>query len=65
MTADTSQSASMMSHCVQARYRTPRPQYAVVADGRVVGLVSIGDLVKAVIEEQQYELDQLQRYITS
>ncbi|MGY1458932.1 MULTISPECIES: CBS domain-containing protein [unclassified Luteimonas] len=37
----------------------------VVADGRVVGLVSIGDLVKAVIEEQQYELDQLQRYITS
>ena len=37
----------------------------VVAGGEVVGLVSIGDLVKAVIEEQQWELDQLQRYITS
>ncbi|MGY0610978.1 CBS domain-containing protein [Luteimonas sp. A501] len=37
----------------------------VVVDGKVVGLVSIGDLVKAVIEEQQLELDHLQRYITS
>ncbi len=35
----------------------------VVVDGRVVGVVSIGDLVKAVIEDQQEELDQLQRYI--
>ena len=31
--------------------------------GRVVGLVSIGDLVKAVIEDQREEIDQLQRYI--
>ncbi len=37
----------------------------VVVDGRVAGVVSIGDLVKAVIEEQQQELEQLQRYITS
>ena len=37
----------------------------VLVDGRVVGVVSIGDLVKAVIEEQQIELEQLQRYITS
>ena len=29
----------------------------------VLGVVSIGDLVKAVIEDQQHELDQLQRYI--
>ncbi len=29
----------------------------------VLGVISIGDLVKAVIEEQQRELDQLQRYI--
>ena len=35
----------------------------VVADGRVVGLVSIGDLVKAVIEDQQIELEQLHSYI--
>ncbi len=34
-------------------------------DGAVLGVVSIGDLVKAVIEDQQLELDQLQRYIAS
>jgi len=31
----------------------------------VVGVASIGDLVKAVIEEQRQELDHLQRYIAS
>jgi len=35
----------------------------VVDKGRVVGVVSIGDLVKAVIDEQAEELEQLQRYI--
>ncbi len=34
-------------------------------EGAVLGVVSIGDLVKAVIEDQQLELDQLQRYIAS
>lgn len=38
---------------------------AVVAQGRVVGVVSMGDLVKRVIEEQQQEIEQLQRYIAS
>ena len=37
----------------------------VLDAGHVVGVVSIGDLVKAVIEDQQLELDQLQRYIAS
>ena len=37
----------------------------VVESGGVIGVVSIGDLVKAVIEDQQLELDQLQRYIAS
>lgn len=37
----------------------------VVDGGAVLGVVSIGDLVKAVIEDQQLELDQLQRYIAS
>jgi CBS domain-containing protein len=35
----------------------------VVDDSRVVGMLSIGDLVKAVIDEQAAELEQLQRYI--
>lgn len=37
----------------------------VVEAGEVIGVVSIGDLVKAIIEEQQQELDHLQRYIAS
>ena len=37
----------------------------VLEDGRVLGLVSIGDLVKAVIEDQQQEIAQLQQYIAS
>lgn len=37
----------------------------VVVDDRVLGVVSIGDLVKAVIEDQQVELEQMQRYIES
>jgi CBS domain-containing protein len=32
---------------------------------RVVGLVSIGDLVKATIEEQEFTITQLQLYVTS
>ncbi len=37
----------------------------VVENGHVIGVISIGDLVKAVIEEQRQELDHLQRYIAS
>ena len=43
-----------------------RIRHLPVVDGdSVLGVVSIGDLVKAVIEDQQLELDQLQRYIAS
>ena len=37
----------------------------VLEDGQVLGMISIGDLVKAVIEDQQHEIAQLQQYIAS
>ena len=36
----------------------------VVEDGNVEGIVSIGDLVKAMIADQQFIIEQLEHYIT-
>jgi CBS domain-containing protein len=37
----------------------------VLDEGRLVGLISIGDLVKDIISEQQFVIDQLRNYIAS
>ena len=37
----------------------------VVDQGRLMGVISIGDVVRAVVDEQQFTIDSLQRYITS
>ena len=37
----------------------------IVEGDTVLGLVSIGDLVKAMIDQQQFTIDQLARYITT
>jgi CBS domain-containing protein len=37
----------------------------VVEEGRVVGVVSIGDIVRAVVEEQQFTIRSLENYVTS
>jgi CBS domain-containing protein len=36
----------------------------VIEDGELLGLVSIGDLVNVVIEDQQAMIEQLERYVT-
>jgi CBS domain-containing protein len=67
MTADvvTVRLDDTVDHCMQIVTDHRIRHLPVVQGGNVVGVVSIGDLVKAVIEDQQLELDQLQRYIAS
>jgi CBS domain-containing protein len=48
-----------MRLCTDSRVR----HLPVVENGKVIGVVSIGDLVKAVISEQGEQIEQLQRYI--
>ncbi len=36
----------------------------VVEEGRVIGLISIGDIVSSVIQEQRFMIEQLEKYIT-
>jgi CBS domain-containing protein len=54
-----------VQHCMQVVTERRIRHLPVLDGGNVLGVVSIGDLVKAVIEDQQLELDQLQRYIAS
>jgi len=50
-----------MAAMTEGRFR----HLPVVREGRVIGILSIGDLVKAVIEDQRFLIDQLETYITS
>jgi CBS domain-containing protein len=37
----------------------------VLRDGRLVGIISIGDLVKSIIADREFSIDQLVRYVRS
>ena len=36
----------------------------VIEEGKIVGVISIGDLVKSIIANQEYVIDQLEKYIS-
>src|SRR5690606_20490312 len=67
MTADvvTVRLDDTADRCMQIVTESRIRHLPVVERDAVLGVVSIGDLVKAVIEDQQRQLDQLQRYIES
>lgn len=52
-------------HCMQLVTEKRVRHLPVMDKGQLVAIISIGDLVKAVIEEQQETIDQLQRFIAS
>ena len=55
--------SSSVQDCMQLMTARHLRHLPVLDGGKVVGMVSIGDLVKAVIEEQQQTIEQLESYI--
>lgn len=68
MTADvhTIAPTSSVAHCM-TMMTEQRIRHLPVVDeeGGVTGVISIGDVVKAVIEDQKFLIEQLEQYITS
>jgi len=54
-----------VNHCMQLVTDKRIRHLPVIEKGKLIGLVSIGDLVKAVIDEQQQTITQLEKYIVS
>jgi CBS domain-containing protein len=49
--------------CMQVMTQQRIRHLPVMQEGRMVGVISIGDLVRAVIEEQDHTIEQLERFI--
>lgn len=54
-----------IDRCMQLMTNNHFRHLPVLDGGTVVGIISIGDLVKSIIEDQQQTISQLQSYITS
>jgi CBS domain-containing protein len=52
-------------HCMQLVTEHRIRHLPVIEKGQLIGMISIGDLVKAVIDEQQQTITQLEKYIVS
>ncbi|MGY8564353.1 CBS domain-containing protein [Paracidovorax citrulli] len=57
--------SEQVEHCLQLVTDFRIRHLPVVEGGSVIGVISIGDLVKSVIDEQAQKLDQLQQYIVA
>jgi CBS domain-containing protein len=66
MTSDvlTASSAQTVNDCMELMTERRIRHLPVVEDNRVIGMISIGDLVQAIISDQQEAIEQLEHYIS-
>lgn len=66
MTADvvTTSSAETVDKCMAVMTELRIRHLPVLEDNRVIGMISIGDLVQAIIADQKEEIEQLEHYIS-
>ena len=56
---------SSIDHCMEVMTDKHIRHLPIIENGKVAGMISIGDLVKFVIEDQKQTIEQLQSYISS
>ncbi len=56
---------SSIDHCMQIMTDKHIRHLPIIDNGKVTGMISIGDLVKFVINDQKQTIEQLQSYISS
>ena len=66
MTPDviTTSSSHTVNECMNLMTEKKIRHLPVVEDNQVIGMISIGDLVEAIISDQQEEIEQLEHYIS-
>ena len=66
MTPDvvTTSSSQTVNECMNLMTERKIRHLPVVEDNQVIGMISIGDLVEAIISDQQEEIEQLEHYIS-
>jgi len=60
----TASSQQTVNECMAMMTSKKCRHLPVVDDGELVGMISIGDLVQAIIADQQEEIEQLEHYIS-
>lgn len=60
----TVSAAQSVRDCMQLMTDERVRHLPVLEDGRLIGVISIGDVVKDIISEQEHVIEQLQTYIT-
>ena len=59
------QPATTIENCRALMFEKKIRHLPVLEDGILCGMISIRDLMKAIIDDQQYTIEQLERFITS